>query len=139
MALSDKYRKKREEITTEKERLAIERAKSSINRVMESEQFRLSALALPESAMAVDVIIRNTVKTALDPVGQLQDTLRAKGFRPAEILKMVHRLYDAYIRSLDGKDDTDVGYEEMLHDVAIYIDAHQEIYNTLDPESLRGN
>jgi hypothetical protein len=25
----------------------------------------------------------------------------------------------------------------MLNDVAIYLDAHQEIYNTLDPESLR--
>ena len=34
MALSDKYRKKREEVTTERERLAIERAQSSVKRVM---------------------------------------------------------------------------------------------------------
>ena len=139
MALSDKYRKKREAITSERERLAIERAQSSVKRIMESEQFKLSSLALPESAMAVDAIIRDTVKTTLDPVGQLQDTLRAKGFRPAEIRKMVHRLYVTYLQPLDGKDEQVPDYEKMLSDVAIYIDAHQEIYNTLDPESLRGD
>lgn len=139
MSLSDKYRKKREEVSSEKERLAIERAQSSVKRIMESEQFKLSSLALPESAMAVDAIIRNTVKTTLDPVGQLQDTLRAKGFRMAEIHKMVHRLYVTYLQPLDENDGQVPEYEKMLSDVAIYLDAHQEIYNTLDPESLRGD
>lgn len=139
MALSDKYRKKREEVTTERERLAIERAQSSVKRVMESEQFKLSALALPESAMAVDAIIRSTVQTTLNPTAQLQDTLRAKGFRPAEIRKMVHRLYVTYILSMNDREDQIPDYDKMLNDVAIYIEGHQEIYNTLDPESLRGD
>lgn len=139
MALSDKYKKKREEVATERERLAIERAQSSIRRLFDSEQFKLSALALPESAMAVDAIIRDTVKTTLDPVGQMRDTLRAKGFRPAEIRKMVHRLYITYMQPLDGNENATPDYEKMESDVAIYLDGHQEIYNGLDPESLRGD
>lgn len=137
MSLSDKYKKKREAVATERERLAIERAQSSIKHLMESEQFKLSALSLPESSMAVDAIIQNTVKTTLNPVGQLVDILRAKGFRQAEIRKMVHRLYNTYVQPLDTPDDVVPEYEVMLNDVAIYLDAHQEIYNTLDPESLR--
>jgi hypothetical protein len=137
VSLSDKYKKKREAVATERERLAIERAQSSIKHLMESEQFKLSALSLPESSMAVDAIIQNTVKTTLNPVGQLVDILRAKGFRQAEIRKMVHRLYNTYVQPLDTPDDVVPEYEVMLNDVAIYLDAHQEIYNTLDPESLR--
>jgi hypothetical protein len=139
MSLSDKYRKKREEIATERERLAVERAKDSVKRIMESEQFRLSSIALPEADMAVDAIIKDTVRTTLDPVGQLLDTLRAKGFRPAEIRKMVHRLYITYIQSLNTPEDQTPGYDEMLSSVADYVYTHQELYNTLDPESLRGD
>ena len=89
--------------------------------------------------MAVDAIIRSTVQTTLNPTAQLQDTLRAKGFRPAEIRKMVHRLYVTYILSMNDKEDQIPDYDKMLNDVAIYIEGHQEIYNTLDPESLRGD
>ncbi len=138
MAISERYKKGREAIAAKREQLAIERAQSSVQRFMQSEQFKLSALALPEGQMAVDAIVRNTVKTTLDPTGAFLDTLRAKGFRPAEIRKMVHRLYVTYIQALDADDSNPPPYEDMLSDVAIYIDGHQEIYNSLDPESLRG-
>lgn len=136
MALSDHYRKKREEISAERERLAIERAKGSVARVLESEQFKLSALALPESAMAVDQIIQNTVQTVLDPIAQLTDTLRAKGFRNAEIRRLVHDLYLLYHLGPEGEN---ILYDDMLKPVADYVAEHQELYNTFDPEQLRGS
>ena len=136
MALSDRYKKSRDKIASEKERLAVERAKASVQKVLESDQFKLSALALPESQMQVDAIMETTVKATLDPVGQLNDTLRAKGCRNAEIRNIVHRLYNLYIA---GFDDEDVvpPYEQMEHDVAYYMDGHQEVYSTLDIEQLR--
>lgn len=140
MALSDLYKKKAAEVAAERERLAVERAKSSIKSIMDSDQFKLSALALPEGQYAVEAIIQNTVTTVLDPVGQMLDTLRAKGFRPAEIRKLVHNLHDMY--NLDpvcppgsGVEPT---HEEMIRPVAEWLVTHQELYNTFDPEMLRG-
>lgn len=136
MALSDLYKKKREQISAERERLAIERAKDSVTRVMQSEQFKLSALALPDNAMAVDQIIQSTVQTILDPVAQLTDTLRAKGFRGAEIRRLVHDLYSLYHLGPEGDN---IVYENMLKPVADYVAEHQELYNTFDPEQLRSS
>lgn len=138
MALSDKYRKKREAVASERERLAVERAQGSIKRIMQSEQFRLSALALPESQMAVDAIVTQTVKSTLDPKGAFLDTVRAKGFRPAEIRMLVRKLYTLYCIPVSAEKEDLPAYEEMLDAVALHIDAHQELYNTLDPEELRG-
>lgn len=138
MALSDRYKKSRQDVISKREQLALERAQNSVAKFMETEQFKLSAFALPEGQMAVDAIVRNTVHTTLDPTGEFLDTLHAKGFRPAEVRKMVSRLYVTYIQSLDGSEQQLPPYEDMLHDVSIYVGGHQEIYNTLDPESLRG-
>lgn len=135
MALSDRYRKASEQVANERQRLAIERAQSSVKRLMETEQFKLSALALPESSMAVDAIITQTVKTTLDSVSEFTDTLRAKGFRPAEIRRLVHNLYVLYNL---GEDKPDILHEDMVKPVADYVRAHQELYNTFDPETLRG-
>lgn len=137
MALSDRYKKSRDKITSEKERLAVERAKASVQKVLESDQFKLSALALPESQMQVDAIMETTVKATLDPVGQLNDTLRAKGCRSAEIRSIVHRLYNMYVVGFDDKDEVPPPYEQMEHDVAYFMDGHQEVYNSLDIEQLR--
>lgn len=137
MSLSDKFKKRRESVQNERERLALERAQNSTKRLLESDQFRLSALALPESQMAVDAILQNAVKECLDPRAAFIDTLRAKGFRQAEIRKMVSRLYDTYRSLSDTRDLDSVPYEEKLSLVADYVYAHQEIYNTLDPEVLR--
>lgn len=134
MSLADKYKKKTAALVEERQRLAVERARSSIKSIMESDQFKLSALALPESQMAVDAIVQNTVKTVLDPVGQMLDTLRAKGFRNAEIRKLVHNLHETY--KLEPRTDSAV-FEDMVGPVAEFILAHQELYNTFDPEMLR--
>ncbi len=134
MALSDKFRKKSNELAAERERLAVERARSAVKQVMETDQFKLSALALPESQMAVDAIVTNTVSTVLDPVGSMLDTLRARGFRQAEIRSLVHNLYVMYNLGPIGDD---VLYEQMERPVAEYLLMHQELYNTFDPEQLR--
>lgn len=136
MALSDYYKKKSAELTATREQLAVERARNSVQELMNSEQFKLSALALPESKMAVDAIVENTVKTVLSPVSQFTDTLRAKGFRPADIRSAVHRLYDLYNLGPTGQD---VRHEDMLDAVASYVMQHQELYNTLDPSTVRGD
>ncbi len=135
MALSDRFRKKAASIAAERERLAVERAQSSIQAIMASDQFKLSALALPEGQMAVDAIIKNTVSVVLDPVGSMMDTLRAKGFRPAEIRKLVHNIHDTYNLAPSGTNHT---HEEMVGPVADFLTEHQELYNTFDPEMLRG-
>lgn len=135
MALSDKFKQKAAAIAKERERLAIERAQSSIKTIMESDQFKLSALSLPEGQMDVDAIVANTVSVVLDPVGSMMDTLRAKGFRPAEIRKLVHNLHDTY--NLEPRKENPT-HEEMIGPVANYVTEHQELYNTFDPEMLRG-
>ena len=137
MSLSDKFKKKRESVQSERERLALERAQNSTRRLLESDQFRLSALALPESQMAVDAILENAVKECLDPRAAFIDTLRAKGFRQAEIRKMVSNLYNMYKCLDDSSEAENVSYEDKLVFVADYVCAHQELYNTLDPENLR--
>lgn len=135
MSLSDKFKKATQQVTEERQRLAIERAKSSVQQVFQSEQFKLSALALPENQMAVDSIVQTTVQTILDPVAQFTDTLRAKGFRKAEIRRLVHNLYVLYNL---GEDSDSVTHEHMQEAVSYYVAEHQELYNTFDPVMLRG-
>ena len=137
MALSDHYRKRRDEIASEREKLAIERAQSSVQRLMDSDQFKLSALALPQSDMAVDAIITTTVKSVLDPVAQLTDTLHAKGFRSAEVRTLVHNLFNTYCAASYEGDPSKAVFEEMVGPVADYVAEHQELYNTFDPAMLR--
>lgn len=138
MGLQDHYKRKAQAICAERERLATERAQSSVKKLMESEQFRLSALALPESAMAVDALVRNTVNTVLDPVGTYIDTLRAKGFRQAEIRQITHRMYLTHcVKFGEEPDDSTLLYDNMVGPVADYFMQHQELYNTLNPEDLR--
>lgn len=138
MALADFYRKSAESITQKRQELAIERSQSSIKKLMESDQFRLSVLALPESDMAVDAIINTTVKSILDPVAQFVDTLKAKGFRPAEIRATVNNLYNMYIVAMGAEPAESLTYEDKVGPVADFVMTHQEVYNTLDPERLRG-
>lgn len=137
MSVSDFYKKKRDEIASEREKLAVERAQSSVQRLMQSDQWKLSALALPEEAMAVDVIINTTVKSVLDPVAQLTDTLRAKGFRQAEVRNLVHNLFNTYCAATYQGNPNDAVFEDMVKPVAEYVAEHQELYNTFDPAMLR--
>ena len=138
MGFMSKYREINQQIATKSEQLAIERAQSSVKKLLESDQWKLSALALPESNMAVDAIIESSIHSVLEPKAQLMDTLRAKGFRPAEIRKVVHNYYDLHCAAKYGP-SSEKTHEEMLGPVAEFFCAHQEIYNSLDPDSLRGD
>ena len=137
MALSDKFRKKTEHIQSERERLAMERARSGVERLMQSEQFKLSAFSLPESQMAVNAIVESTVKSCLDPRAEFIDTLRAKGFRQAEIRATVSNLFLTYCCGNEQNIAENTSYEEKLVAVAGFVRQHQELYNTLDPANLR--
>lgn len=105
---------------------------------MESDQFKLSALALPENSMAVDAIIKSSVDAVLNPVADFMDTLRAKGFRPAEIRQLTHRMYLAHCVPLSREiDREELLHEDMIKPVAEYFAQHQELYNSLNTEDLR--
>lgn len=136
MSLSSRYKKRSEEVQAMREKLAYERATSSIEKLMQTDQFKLSAIALPENRMNVDAIIGATVKTVLDPKAMMMDTLRAKGFRPAEIRKLVHDLHLLYFKTDKNQAGLDLTYEEMTEPVANFLAEHQEVYNTLEPSNF---
>lgn len=139
MALRDKYKRKAQETLTSMEKLKVERARSAVSEILQSDQFKLSALALPEERMNVDAIVKTTISAVYDPEAQFIDTLKNKGYRPAEIRNQVHRLWSCYINvganAID--DDSNVPYDKMLNEVAIWMVSHQEVYNSLDPANLR--
>lgn len=136
MSLSDRRKKvqqEREQLT----QLKVERARAAAESVVKSDQFKLSALAMPDAAMAVDALVQNVVTACTDPIGEYMDTLSAKGFRTGEIRALTHQLYDTYCIGIGHKSDPDMLFEDMVGPVANFMLAHQELYNTLDPESMR--
>lgn len=116
--------------------LKLERAQSAVTELISSDQFKMSILASPNNQMAISQVAHAAATAVSDPVGDLLDTLRSKGFRPAEIRKLVHKLYNMYVVGLEEQ-TSDVVYEDILEPVAFYVCEHQELYNTLEPESLR--
>ena len=116
--------------------LKLERAQSAVTELISFDQFRMSIFASPDNAMAVSAVAHAAAAAVSDPVGDMLDTLRSKGFRPAEIRKLVHKLYNMYIVGLEEQGTTAI-YEDILEPVAFYVCEHQELYNTLEPESLR--
>ena len=117
-------------------RLKLERANNAVMELINSDQYKASILASPSNAMTVNAMTYAITAAIVDPVGEFLDTLRQKGFRPAEIRKLVHRLYDMYIAGLD-ENSSNLTYEDIVEPVAFYVCEHQELYNTLDPEMLR--
>ena len=117
--------------------LKVERAQAAAQSVLQSDQFKFSALTMPDSAMAVDALVNSIAQAVVDPVGEFIDTLRSKGFRQAEIRKLVHGLYNLYCKNPSEPDMVERTYEDMIKPVAEYVCLHQELYNTFDPESLR--
>ena len=138
-AISDYYKKKREVIQNERIRLATERAKSGIAKLLETEQFKMSVLAMDDANLAVDTLINTAINACLDPKSEFNDTLRSRGFRPAEIRALVRDLYTLYACFNNPDKANDVLYEEKLEFVANYVREHQELYSTFDPENLRHN
>lgn len=137
MSLSER-RKKVEEQRAALTQLKIERAQSAAKQIIQSDQFRLSALAMPDNAMCVDQLIAQVTKTITDPKADYLDTLRARGFLPADIRKLTACLYATYCSSYSTKPASQMVYDEMVGPVAEYVMQHQELYNTFDPETIRG-
>jgi len=137
MALSDRLHKSVAKVAADRASLAAERVKSDITKWMQTDQFKLAAASMPEGSMNM-AIAQRAVEVALDPVGQYQDCLRNKGFRPAEIRQLTHRLYLANCVKLgEVVDEEKLTYDVMLPEVANFFYMHQELYNGLNPEELR--
>lgn len=137
MALSDRRARvqaQRDALT----QLKIERAQTAAKQIIQSDQFKMSALALPEASMCVDQLIAQVTKTITDPKADYLDTLRARGFLPADIRKLTACLYATYCSAYSKKPVSQMVYDEMVGPVAEYVMQHQELYNTFDPETIRG-
>lgn len=117
------------------EDIKVKRAREAADALIRSESFSLSALTLPDAQMAVDSLVETAIKAVCDPVNEFLDVLRAKGFRQAEIRKIVIRLYESFCRPLN--DSTEKIYEEMLEPVAIYMAQNQDLYSKIDIDFLR--
>ena len=116
--------------------LKLERAKNAAEEILNSDQFKMSAIAMPESSMAIDALVNSAVRSITDPVAEYMDTLKAKGFRIGEIRSLTHNLYRLYCNG-NNENDANLIFENMVGPVAQYVAMHQELYNTFDPESLR--
>lgn len=136
MPISQFYKKKRAEVAAEIQRIAAERAQPNVRRALETEQFRLSVLNTADNDIAINEIINTTVQAVLDPTSAMLDVLRNRGFRPAEIRKVVHLIYNNNCRSLNV-DSESLTYEDMLYPVAYFLSEHPEFYDTLNVDSLR--
>ena len=136
MSLSERRQRNAEQRETLIQ-LKMERAQAATGLLLQTDQYKLSILNAPDASMAVDAIVKTAVESIVNPVADFLDTLRSKGFRQAEIRRLVHRLYNVHCLKLDEPEPQNLLYEDMLEPVAIHFCAHQELYSSLDPESLR--
>lgn len=136
MKLSERRKQAHEQVEKLRQ-LKVERCQAAVNTILASDQFKLSAIALPDAAMAVDNIINNVVSTVTDPTQDYIDVLKAKGFRQAEIRNLTHRLYCTYCVEFGAVVSDNITFEQMVGPVAEYMMMHQEVYSSLDPESMR--
>jgi hypothetical protein len=128
----DRIYQRNAEINRKRQEFAKERAMARVNKIVESDQFKFYT-QMPEASSVIDKIVSDTVDASINPVSELVDTLRAKGFKQAQIRKLVHNLYDLYIKKGDGESPD---YDLMLEPVAQYVAMHQELYNTFTPDML---
>lgn len=129
MALSERFKKQAETISTRRAQLAYERSRAISQDIIKSDQFQL---ALDAGRMnmeaAVDIVLKKACQTIFDPVSDFLDTLRAKGLPDPYIRQYVHRLY-VYVYGTDKEKDKT--YEDMLSDVAVYMVEHPEMYMSI--------
>lgn len=128
----DRIVQRNAEIYRKRQEFAKERAIARVEKIADSDQFKFYS-QLPEAAAVIDKIVTNTIDASISPESEFIDTLRAKGFKQAQIRKLVHNLYDMYIKKGDM---TSPEYEDMLSPVAQYVAVHQELYNTFTPDML---
>lgn len=137
MLLSER-RKKVQEQREALTQLKIERAQNAAQQIIQSDQFKMSALAMPDSAMCIEQFVTQITKTVIDPKADYIDTLRARGFQPADIRKLTSDLFRTYCRAYATKPIDQIVYDEMIGPVAEYVNIHQELYNTFNVEDIRG-
>lgn len=148
MSLKDRYLKSAEELSSKRKELALERAQQQMSELWNNPQIQLSIYnQVSKGGMdveniiddkAVNVVLKTAIDASLDPKSSYIDTLRAKGFLPAEIRQITKRLYQMHCIKFDASIDVEtLLYEDMLNSVSAYMYAHQELYNSLSPQDLR--
>lgn len=132
-----KYKQERREY----EELKIKRASKTITQIMNTDQFKMSVLATPDAKIAVNALLEDTVRQVVSSTSDYEDTLRARGFKPAEIHYITRILYETYFGKINSNGsvevDDSIPYERMLQQVADYAYQHQEVYTSLVPEEWR--
>ncbi len=116
-----------------KQEYQASRARDYVAKMSQTEQFALYA-SLPDAETCINKIIDKTIEVNMNPVAQYTDTLRSMGLRQAHIRRITHHLYCAYCNMSPEADS--VPYEEMLNDVAAYVYMHQEVYSSINVDSL---
>ena len=63
----------------------LERAKSTVNSILNSESFINSVLTAPEAKMDIDYIMNEAIREVTNPVADFIDVLTSRGLHEAEI------------------------------------------------------
>lgn len=116
-----------------KQEYQASRAREYVAKMSQTEQFALYA-SLPDAETCINKIIDKTIEVNMNPEAQYLDTLRSMGLRQAHIRRITHHFYCAYCNMSPDADT--VPYEEMLKDVAAYVYMHQEVYSSINVDSL---
>lgn len=130
MALAD-LRQRQQAVQKEQARIQEERARRKAADILQSPMGKLSTLLISNN-ISVDELVQSVVSDINNPVSQMVDTFKARGWRQATIRAIVHRVYDLYCKPLDAGDHPELTYDEMLEPVAIYLQSHTELYQTLE-------
>lgn len=118
----------------------LERAKSTVNSILNSESFINSVLTAPEAKMDIDYIMNEAIREVTNPVADFIDVLTSRGLHEAEIRKIVYKVYDFTEGKVDSSGHTinrdDITYEEQLEIVASYAYVNQGIYDIINGLNL---
>lgn len=136
MKLSERRQKAKEEHQKLTE-VKVAHAKKVAMDLINSDQYAISALSLPDAQLAITDIVTETIRAINSPINDFLDVLRAKGFRQAEIRRIVHKCYDLYCNPINSDSGRQALYDDMLPEVAAYFLAHQEAYTSLSTDELR--
>lgn len=118
-----------EEIKAKRAQAASEEVQKSLNALVNSDVFNTQL----DTGMTVEKLVNQAVSTAVDPRTQYISNLKAMGLRQAHIRKLTDILYHLYI---DASPKEDILYDDMIVAVSEYVYLHQEIYNSLNLDTL---
>ena len=124
-------------VQQKKQEAVKDRLAKSLQSLVDSEQVKLACAAAKDPNMAVDWLADNMVQEVLNPVAQYEDTLRAKGYRAADIRYITRNLYITYcIPPEQAKQVENMTHDQMIGPVANYVLEHQELYNTFENRNV---